>query len=87
MLRINQQRSSTGAKSYFEEGLAREDYYTQDAIIGRFGGKGAERLGLVGEVQRDGAVLDVEFLLEETPCLLEQRQAPGHERDVETGPR
>ncbi len=53
MLRINQQRSAAGAKSYFEEGLAREDYYTQDAIVGRWGGKGAERLGLVGEVQRD----------------------------------
>jgi conjugative relaxase-like TrwC/TraI family protein len=52
MLRINQQRSSAGAKSYFEEGLAREDYYTQDAIIGRWGGKGAERLGLAGEVGR-----------------------------------
>jgi conjugative relaxase-like TrwC/TraI family protein len=53
MLRINQQRSAAGAKSYFEDGLAREDYYTQDAIVGRFGGKGAERLGLVGDVQRD----------------------------------
>ncbi|HEX4610135.1 MAG TPA: MobF family relaxase [Urbifossiella sp.] len=53
MLRINQQRSAAGAKSYFEEGLAREDYYTQDAIVGRWGGRGAERLGLVGEVQRD----------------------------------
>jgi conjugative relaxase-like TrwC/TraI family protein len=53
MLRINQQRSAQGAKSYFEEGLAREDYYTQDAIIGRWGGKGAERLGIVGEVQRE----------------------------------
>jgi conjugative relaxase-like TrwC/TraI family protein len=53
MLRINQQRSASGAKSYFEEGLAREDYYTQDAIVGRWGGKGAERLGLVGEVQKD----------------------------------
>ncbi|OWK46464.1 MobF family relaxase [Fimbriiglobus ruber] len=53
MLRINQQRSATGAKSYFEEGLAREDYYTQDAIVGRWGGRGAERLGLIGEVQRE----------------------------------
>src|SRR5438034_4806375 len=52
MLRVNQQRSAAGAKSYFEEGLAREDYYTQDAIIGHWGGKGAERLGLVGEVER-----------------------------------
>lgn len=53
MLRINQQRSAAGAKSYFEEGLAREDYYTQDAIVGRWGGKAAERLGLSGEVTRD----------------------------------
>ena len=53
MLRINQQRSAAGAKSYFEEGLAREDYYTQDAIIGRWGGKTAERLGLTGEVTRE----------------------------------
>ena len=56
MLRINQQKSSQGAKSYFEEGLAREDYYTQDAIVGRWGGKGAEKLGLVGEVGRDAFI-------------------------------
>ena len=53
MFRINQQRSAAGAKSYFEEGLAREDYYTQDAIVGQWHGKGAERLGLVGEIQRE----------------------------------
>jgi conjugative relaxase-like TrwC/TraI family protein len=52
MLRINQQRSAAGAKSYFEEGLAREDYYTQDAIVGRWGGQAAERLGLSGDVTR-----------------------------------
>src|ERR1700691_1930245 len=50
MLRINQQRSAFGAKSYFDEGLARDDYYTKDEIIGRWGGKGAERLGLDGAV-------------------------------------
>src|SRR5262245_40282878 len=53
MLRINQQRSAAGAKSYFEEGLASEGYYTQDSITGRRGGKGAESLGLVGEVSRE----------------------------------
>lgn len=53
MLRINQQCSSAGAKSYFEEGLAREDYYTRDAIPGHWGGRGAELLGLTGEVGRD----------------------------------
>ena len=47
MLRINQQKSVQGAKSYFEEGLAREDYYSNEAIVGRWGGKGAESLGLV----------------------------------------
>lgn len=56
MLRINQQRSSFGAKSYFNDSLGRDDgYYTRDAqeIVGRWGGKGAERLGLSGEVTRD----------------------------------
>jgi conjugative relaxase-like TrwC/TraI family protein len=52
MLRINQQKSAAGAKSYFDDGLAREDYYTQDAIVGWWGGRGAERLGLVGPVDR-----------------------------------
>src|SRR5665213_1100978 len=50
MLRINQQRSAHGAKSYFSEGLSREDYYTRDEIIGRWGGQGADRLGLHGAV-------------------------------------
>src|SRR6202051_3524504 len=56
MLRINQQRSAIGAKSYFNEGLARDDYYNRDAhdeIPGRWGGKGADQLGLYGEVTRD----------------------------------
>ena len=56
MLRINQQRSSVGAKSYFNDSLGRDDYYSRDAheeIPGRWGGKGADRLGLSGEVTRD----------------------------------
>jgi conjugative relaxase-like TrwC/TraI family protein len=53
MLRINQQRCSAGAKGYFKDGLAREDYYTKDEIIGRWGGKGAERLGLDGPVTKE----------------------------------
>ena len=35
MLRINQQRSSHGAKSYFKDGLEKGDYYTREEIIGR----------------------------------------------------
>src|ERR1700686_2582334 len=53
MLRINQQRSAFGAKSYFNEGLAREDYYTRDEILGRWYGKGADRLGLNGPETKD----------------------------------
>ncbi len=44
------------AKSYFENGLALEgrDYYLQEhEIQGRWGGKGAKRLGLSGAVERD----------------------------------
>src|SRR5271155_2524593 len=50
MLRINQQRSAAGAKSYFDNEMARENYYTKDEIIGRWGGKGADRLDLYGTV-------------------------------------
>jgi conjugative relaxase-like TrwC/TraI family protein len=53
MLRINQQRSADGAKSYFDQEMTKEGYYEKDAIIGRWGGKGAERLGLVGNVNRN----------------------------------
>jgi conjugative relaxase-like TrwC/TraI family protein len=53
VLRINQQRSSRGAKSYFDEALAQNDYYTQASIPGRWGGQGAGQLGLGGEIQRD----------------------------------
>ena len=53
MLRINQQHSSAGARSYFSEGLAREDYYTKDEILGQWHGLAARQLGLTGDVARD----------------------------------
>lgn len=54
MLRIHAQTSVEGAKSYYTEALAREDYYTQEQeIIGSWNGRGAELLGLSGEVTRD----------------------------------
>src|SRR5580700_12003640 len=53
MLRINQQRSSHGAKSYFNDGLEKDDYYTREEIIGRWGGKGADKLGLNGPVTKE----------------------------------
>lgn len=54
MLRIHAQTSVEGAKSYYTEALAREDYYSQDQeIIGSWNGRAAKRLGLTGEVTRD----------------------------------
>ena len=49
MLRITQQTSADAAKQYY----ASADYYSQgQEIIGRWGGEGATRLGLEGEVLR-----------------------------------
>ena len=54
MLRIHAQTSVDAAKSYYTEGLAREDYYSQgQEIAGCWHGHGAERLGLSGEVTKD----------------------------------
>lgn len=50
MLRITQQDSSAAAKRYY----AASDYYTEgQEIVGGWGGKGAERLGLNGVVDRE----------------------------------
>ncbi|MBX3352968.1 MAG: relaxase domain-containing protein [Phycisphaeraceae bacterium] len=58
MLRIHQCRSAAAAQSYFTQGLAREDYYTEGLeIAGAWQGRAAERLGLLkyhdGAVERD----------------------------------
>jgi conjugative relaxase-like TrwC/TraI family protein len=50
MLRITTSHSAEGAKKYFDVALKRSDYYTKD--VGVWGGKGAEMLGLEGEVRR-----------------------------------
>ena len=50
MLRVTQQQSSQGAKKYY----ATVDYYTEgQQIVGAWGGRGAERLGLKGEVVQE----------------------------------
>src|SRR5580658_7691317 len=50
MLRITQQDNASGAKRYY--GTA--DYYSEgQEIVGSWGGKGAERLGLSGTVDKD----------------------------------
>ena len=49
MIRITQQNSATDAKRYY----ATADYYSQgQEIVGRWGGKGAARLGLEGTVDK-----------------------------------
>src|SRR5260370_21191083 len=50
MLRITTSHSAEAAKNYFDVALETSDYYTEDA--GTWGGKGAEVLGLKGDVQR-----------------------------------
>jgi conjugative relaxase-like TrwC/TraI family protein len=50
MLRITTSHSAEGAKKYFDVSLKTGDYYAKE--IGVWGGKGAELLGLKGEVER-----------------------------------
>src|SRR5271168_241983 len=51
MLRITQQVSAAGAKSYYANGGA--DYYSEgQEIVGSWGGKGARMLGLDGKVDQ-----------------------------------
>ena len=57
MLRITTSHSPEASRKYFDVALRTSDYYTKDA--GAWGGKGAEMLGLKGEVQRkDFVALD-----------------------------
>ncbi|MEI8194277.1 MAG: MobF family relaxase [Phycisphaerae bacterium] len=54
MLRITASTSAGQAKSYYTEGFSKDDYYTEGQdIIGKWGGKGAELLGLSGQVDRE----------------------------------
>jgi conjugative relaxase-like TrwC/TraI family protein len=50
MIRISQQNSAAGAKRYYATG----DYYSEgQELVGSWGGKGADRLGLSGVVDKD----------------------------------
>ncbi len=56
MLRVIVNTSSAGAKSYYANGLSKDDYYTkgqEQEIIGNWGGKGATLIGLKGKVDRE----------------------------------
>jgi conjugative relaxase-like TrwC/TraI family protein len=51
MLRITPSTSAKGAKAYFQQSLTRSDYYIDgQEVVGRWGGKAGEMLGLQGEV-------------------------------------
>jgi len=53
MIRIHQSASAAQAKQYYTQALGRPDYYGRDgASPGTWFGKGAERLGLTGDVQQ-----------------------------------
>lgn len=53
MLRINQQNNAAAAKTYYTS-AAEAGYYAagEQEMIGEWGGKAAERLGLAGEIQQ-----------------------------------
>ena len=51
MLRITPSHSAEGASKYFDAALARSDYYASET--GVWAGKGAELLGLKGDVSRE----------------------------------
>lgn len=54
MLRITVNKSAAAAKSYYSEGLSKQDYYSQkDEIIGKWYGKAADKLGLSGDISKD----------------------------------
>ena len=54
MLRIVQSASVGQAKRYYSEGLTREGYYSEgQEMAGQWGGRGAQRLGLSGPLQKD----------------------------------
>jgi conjugative relaxase-like TrwC/TraI family protein len=53
VLRTNVHVSATAAKGYYTEGLSRQDYYSEgQEITGSWGGIGAGKLGLSGQVDQ-----------------------------------
>ena len=84
VLRIEQSKSAAAAKEYFRENLQRPDYYGQEGLTpGVWIGKGAERLGLEGQVSQDDFCALVDGKDPETGKRLGVRQKenrrPGYE--------
>src|ERR1700676_4079779 len=75
MLRITESKNAEAAKQYFGKGLVRSDYYTDgQEIPGLWGGKGAERLGLSGQVDQDSYFALCDNLHPQTKEQLTPRQ-------------
>src|ERR1700693_522393 len=54
MIRVHESESGAAAVKYLDEGLRRDDYYTHEQEVkGQYLGKGAKRLGLEGDVERE----------------------------------
>ena len=51
--------SPEAAAKYFDSALEKADYYAKSEVTGKgvWGGQGAGRLGLAGEVKRDDFIL------------------------------
>jgi conjugative relaxase-like TrwC/TraI family protein len=78
MLRITPSYSSGNAKRYFDESLSRSDYYSEgQESPGRWFGKGAERLNLLGEVEREAFFQLCDNLNPETGRPLTPRTKDG----------
>lgn len=74
MLRTNVHVSAAAAKGYYTEGLSRQDYYSEgQEVSGSWGGKGAERLGLTGQVEQSAFASLCENLHPETNKQLTPR--------------
>lgn len=72
MLRITQNNTAAGAKSYYSTA----DYYTEDQeLAGTWRGKGAERLGLEGKVNKEDwdALCDNRHPAEDGPLTLRRK--------------
>lgn len=76
MLRFTPSTNTEQAKSYYTDGLSREDYYSEgQELPGHWGGKGAELLKLRGTVEREAFVALCENIDPSTGKRLTQRQA------------
>ncbi len=54
MLRVTESKNAEAAKQYFGKSMVRSDYYSEgQEIAGLWGGLGAERLGLSGQVDQE----------------------------------